>query len=122
MTSSIEDVTSERMETGGSYSTTPTMEEQFGVQDKPERMWNLSTSNMILILCFLCAAILILILAVVALACCLCITRRRYNVERQANIYQSNSTIDRISTVEVQRGMGNHNKGAATHDRASVEY
>jgi hypothetical protein len=68
-----------------------------------KKIWNLSEQNLILLLAFLGAFILILILAVAVLACCLCVTRRRYNVARSANVYNSNSTLDRSSLSENQR-------------------
>jgi len=63
-------------------------------------MWGLTEAKMIVILAVLSALVLLLLLAVLLLACWLAITRRNYHVERAANRYASNSTLD---TVEAGR-------------------
>jgi Flp pilus assembly protein TadB len=97
-------------------NTMPTNEAQGGTYDNEVKIWNLTESNMILILCILCAIILLLLIIVIILACFLCITRRKYNVERTANIFRSEtSTVDGVSTVDAHRGMPN--KYPASLDR-----
>jgi hypothetical protein len=84
------------------------MEAQGSVNaNKQERMWNLSTTNMIIILACLCGAMLIFIIIIIILSIFLCVTKRRYSVERSANLFRSEtSTMDGISTVESQGGLG----------------
>jgi len=102
--------------TGNQQTSTPSKEAQAG-NVQQQNIWGLSHANLILILALLSAAILCLIIAIIVLACCLCFTRRKYNVARSNNIYASDNSIDRISTVESHRGKEN-----ASFDRISVEY
>jgi len=57
-------------------------------------LWGLTADKMIVILAVLSALVLLLLIAVILLACCLAVTRRDYHVERAANQYASNSTLD----------------------------
>lgn len=81
---------------------TPSSQEQVGVQNGDNKIWGLSSRDFIILIACLCAAILLLLLLVLVLACLLCVTRRKYNVERNANMYPSSSSIDGISAVESQ--------------------
>jgi len=119
-TSALNTVTQTTYMSGNSStnSSMPSKEAQAGYSPQQGTIWNLTQSNLILILALLSAAILLLILTVVVLACCLCVTKRKYNVERSANMYGSdNSTMDGVSTVEGHRAKDN-----ASFDRISVEY
>jgi hypothetical protein len=51
---------------------------------------------MIVILAVLSALVLLLLILVLLLACWLAVTRRNYHVERAANLYASNSTLDAV--------------------------
>jgi len=74
-----------------------TPEAQSGTSDKPAAtLWGLTADKMIVILAVLSALILLLLIACILLACCLAVTRRNYHVERAANQYSSNSTLDNI--------------------------
>jgi len=73
-------------------------------QGSSRKVWNLTEPNLILILAFLSAFILILLLVICVLACCLCVTRRKYNVARSGNVYNSNTTLDSRSGNDNQRG------------------
>jgi len=93
------------------------MESQSGeVSGSKKKIWSLTEDHLILLLSFLCAAILILLLVVAVLACCLCVTRRKYNVERSVNVYNSTSSLDGVSTVESHRGGVAPQKGYSAYD------
>jgi hypothetical protein len=54
----------------------------------------LTADKLIVILAVLSSLVLLLLIVCVLLACCLAVTRRDYHVERAANQYASNSTLD----------------------------
>jgi len=90
--------------TAGGWKSTVTMKTEPESQgSSPKKIWNLTEQNLIILLAFLSAFIVILLLVVCVLCCCLCATRRKYNVARSANVYNSNTTLDRSSVNENQR-------------------
>jgi len=92
----------------GWQSTTPGLKtiDPISQANSSKKVWNLTEQHLILILALLSALILILILVVAVLACCLCVTKRKYNVERSANVYNSSTTLDSRSAADNQRGGG----------------
>jgi len=84
--------------TGSAGGSTPSAAAQAGgaAGSQACTMWGLTETKMIVILAVLSALVLLLLILVLLLACWLAVTRRNYHVERAANLYASNSTLDAV--------------------------